>query len=142
MGFALEFVDFCSFSQVAQRMQHAFLDNAYRKVLMLQAAGSVFCAVLAAAIDGQWAAVSALFGGGAVVVGNLVYAFLARPSAVYAKSGGTVLLRHVLAEIAKILIVLGLVFGAFVSGAFVAGWLVAAMVAALMCQWLVWLFYK
>ncbi len=123
-------------------MQRAFLDNAYQKVLTLQAISSVLCAVLAVVMDGQMAAVSALFGGGAVVVGNLVYAFLARRSTVYAKSGGTVLLRHVLAEIAKILMVLGLMFSAFVSGAFVAGWLVAAMVAALMCQWLVWLFYK
>jgi len=87
-------------------------------------------------------AVSALVGGGMVVLGNLAYAFLARPSTVSAKPGRTVLMRHVWAEAVKILTVLVLLFTAFSSGVFSAGWLVAAMVAALLCQWLVWMSYK
>ena len=123
-------------------MQQAILGNAYWKVITLQALGTGFCTILAFVLGDQKTAFSAFFGGASVLVGNLVYAFLARASALYAKSGNVVLLRHMLAEVAKVLIVLGLVYSALASEMFAAGWLVAAMVVALMCQWLAWLVYK
>ncbi len=123
-------------------MQQAILGNAYWKVVTLQAISAVICTFLAYATGDQKMAFSALFGGSSVLVGNLVYAFLARPSAVFAKPGNVVLLRHVFAEIAKVLIVLGLIYSALASEMFAAGWLVATMVVALMCQWLAWLVYK
>lgn len=123
-------------------MRQAILDNTVLKVLSLQSLATMIAMLLVLVIGGKNAAVSVLMGGVAVLAGNLAYAFLARASVLYAKPGKVVLLRHVLAEIAKIVIVLALVFGALASGGFAPGWVVAGMAVALMCQWLVWLLQK
>lgn len=106
--------------------------SAYRKVLVTQSVVVLIFAALAWVWQGQVAGISALFGGLIIVVGNLAYAFVARPSTVTAKSGNQVLLRHVLAELAKILFVLGLMLFAFSSGKFDAVWLIAALGVALL----------
>jgi F0F1-type ATP synthase assembly protein I len=111
------------------------LSQLYRKVIFLQ----VFLALVAAAIAllaaGGREACSALAGGMAVIAGNLAYSLLARPAKVGAASGKTVLGRHIAAEAAKILVVLGLVLGALLAGGFAAGWLVAAMGLCLLGNW-------
>jgi F0F1-type ATP synthase assembly protein I len=116
-------------------MQNAtsiILGGTYRKVLVTQAVVVLGFAALALVWQGQIAAVSALFGGLIIIVGNLAYAFIARPSKVKAQSGNQVLLRHVLAEVAKILFVLGLMLFAFSAGKFDAVWLIAAVGVALL----------
>lgn len=113
-------------------MQHAILGNAYRKVLTIQVIVVVAFALIALIWSGQFASVSAVSGGFIIIAGNLAYAIVARSSKVDAKSGNQVLLRHVLAELAKIVIVVGLMSGAFVSGKFDAVWLVAALGVALL----------
>jgi hypothetical protein len=92
-------------------------------------------------VDKQMA-LSALAGAAIIVAGNLSYAWIARQSKVVAKPGGEVLLRHVLAQIAKLLIIFGLMLGAFTSNLFQAGWLVASMGAALLVHWVSLLFLR
>ena len=110
--------------------------DAYKKVMFTQAGlilGLCFIALMA---SGQGAALSTLVGGSAVLMSTAAYAWLVRKSRVTGTSGRVVLFRHLIAEFAKIAIVLGVIFGAFASGLFVASWLIAAMVVALMGHWL------
>ena len=86
--------------------------------------------------SGKAAAVSVLAGAAAVLSGSLVYAALARHSKVSAVSAERVLGRHLLAEAAKVLVVLAIVLLAMASGWFVAGWLIAAMAVTLLGHWL------
>lgn len=120
------------FLRVGQVMRHAILGNAYRRVLTVQVIVVVVFALIALFWHGQFASVSALSGGFIIIAGNLAYAMVARPSKVDAKSGNQVLLRHVLAELAKILFVVGLMSAAFVSDMFDAVWLIAALGVALL----------
>ena len=86
--------------------------------------------------SGKAAAVSVVTGAAAVLSGSLVYAVLARHSKVSAVSAGRVLGRHLLAEAAKVLVMLAIVLLAMASGWFVAGWLIAAMAVTLLGHWL------
>jgi F0F1-type ATP synthase assembly protein I len=113
-------------------MRNTLLGGTYRNVLLLQASVVALFALLALFWRGEVAAWSALMGGVVIVAGNLVYAIVARPSKVTAKAGSEVLLRHVLAELAKVLFVLGLMLVAFSSGKFDAVWVLAAMGIALL----------
>ncbi len=112
------------------------LGQTYRKVIFLQSILTIMVAIAALLVAGQSPAVSALTGGVAVVVGSIAYAALARESKVSMVSAGRVLGRHLLAEAAKVLLVLSLVFASLASGWFVAVWLIAAMAVALLGQWL------
>jgi len=112
------------------------LGQTYRKVIFLQAILTALSSVVALLIAGTVPAVSALTGGSAVVVGSIAYAVLARESKVSMVSAGRVLTRHLMAEAAKVLLVLTLVLVSLASGWFVAGWLIAAMAVALLGQWL------
>ena len=112
------------------------LGQTYRKVIFLQAILTALSSVAALFIAGTEPAVSALTGGSAVVVGSIAYAVLARESKVSMVSAGRVLTRHLMAETAKVLLVLSLVLVSLASGWFVAGWLIAAMAVALLGQWL------
>ena len=112
------------------------LERLYQKVIFLQALLVLLMIVIAAVIDGQVAAISALSGGVAVLTSNFVYAALASESKVSAISAGNVLRRHIAAEVAKVVVVLMLLLCALASGWFVAGWLVATMVVALSGHWL------
>jgi F0F1-type ATP synthase assembly protein I len=107
------------------------LSQLYRKVLLTQAV-SVLMLVVAATFASTEAAVSALMGGIAVVLGGLIYSALARQSKTTARSGARIFARHVVAEIAKIAVVVMIALGALASGWFLAGWLVAGMVVALL----------
>lgn len=120
----------------------SFLGGPYRKVLILQAIGTALLALVTFTLLGQLVAVSALLGGASIMVGNLVYAFIARPVTVTAKPGGEVLLRHALAQLAKLIIVLFLMLAAFASGALAPGWFLVAMGVALACHWLSLLFVQ
>ncbi len=82
--------------------------------------------------QGELASLSAIFGGFVIVLGNLAYAFIARPHKVNVVSGNQALMRHVLAEVAKILIAMSLLLGAFASNKFDAVWLIAAVGVALL----------
>ena len=82
-------------------------------------------------IGGRAASGSVIIGGGAVFAGSLAYALVARPTRVFAVSSKQVLVRHMLAEVAKLCISLGLVFAAFATGSFAGGWLLAGMGIAL-----------
>lgn len=110
--------------------------DAYKKVMLTQAVLVLGLCIIAIVASGQVAALSALVGGCAVLMGTAAYAWLVRKSRVTGTSGKVVLFRHLLAEFAKIAVVLGVMFSAFASGQFVAVWLVAAMVVALMGHWL------
>lgn len=112
------------------------LGQTYRKVIFLQAILTALLSVAALVIVGAMPALSALTGGAAVIVGSIAYAALARESKVTMVSAGRVLTRHLMAEAAKVLLVLTLVFASLASGWFVAGWLIAAMAVALLGQWL------
>lgn len=112
------------------------LGRIYQKVIFAQALLAAVTAIVALISGGQAAAVSALTGGAAVLVGSLAYAVLARLSKVSAVSGGRVLGRHLLAEAAKVSLVLILTFAALASGWFVAGWVLAAMGVTLLGHWL------
>jgi len=112
------------------------LGQTYRKVIFLQAILTALSSVVALLIAGTVPAVSALTGGSAGVVGSIAYAVLARESKVSMVSAGRVLTRHLMAETAKVLLVLSLVLVSLASGWFVAGWLIAAMAVALLGQWL------
>jgi hypothetical protein len=118
------------------------LGRLYQKVIFVQLGLSGFAVLAAAVFAGGLAALSALAGGVSVVVGSLAYAVLARKSKVSAVSAGKVLRRHAVAEAAKWLVVLGLLFGALNSGWFIATWLVAAMCVALLGHWLVFLIIR
>ena len=91
-------------------------------------------ALVALLVGGHLASGSVMIGGGAVFVGSLAYAMVARPVKVFAVSGKRVLLRHMLAEVAKICISLGLVFAAFATQSFEGGWLLVGMGVALLAH--------
>ena len=112
------------------------LGRIYQKVIFAQVLLAAITSIAALISSGQAAAVSALTGGAAVLVGSLAYAALARQSRVSAVSGGRVLGRHLLAEAAKVFLVLILTFAALASGWFVAGWVLAAMGVTLLGHWL------
>ena len=112
------------------------LGKIYQKVIFTQALLAGFMVLVAQLASGKAAAVSVLTGAVAVLSGTLVYAVLARHSKVSAVSAGRVLGRHLLAEAAKVLIVLVIVLLAMASGWFVAGWLIAAMAVTLLGHWL------
>ena len=112
------------------------LGQTYLKVIFSQALLTAATVTVALVASGQAAAVSGLAGGVAVLFGSLAYAALARESKVSAVSAGRVLGRHLLAEAAKVLVVLTLMFAALASGWFVAGWLLAAMGVTLLGHWL------
>ena len=112
------------------------LGRLYQKVILLQVLLALIFAAVASVAEGQMAFISALTGGVAVLMSSLVYAALARESKVSATSAGNVLRRHMLAEAAKIIVVLILLWCALASGGFIAGWLVAAMGVTLLGHWL------
>lgn len=112
-------------------MQSANLKLTYRNVILLQAILVTLFSVFALLWQGQTAGLSALCGGFVIWAGNLAYVIIARPSKVSSVSGNQVLMRHMLAETAKILIVLSLMLGAFTSARFDAVWLLAALAVAL-----------
>ena len=112
------------------------LGQTYQKVIFAQVLLAAVTVAVALVAGGQAAAVSGLTGGVAVLTGSVAYAVLARESKVSAVSAGRVLGRHLLAEAAKVLVVLTLMFAALASGWFVAGWLLAAMGVTLLGHWL------
>ncbi|MEP7154684.1 MAG: hypothetical protein ABI905_02855 [Betaproteobacteria bacterium] len=112
------------------------LGRTYQKVLLSQFALALVVIVAGLAIAGQQAAISALAGGVAVLAGSVAYMVLARQSKVSAVSAGRVFGRHLVAEAAKILLVLLLVFAALASGWFAAGWVLTAMAVTLLGHWL------
>ena len=112
------------------------LGKIYQKVILTQALLACFMVLVAQLASGKAAAVSVLAGAAAVLSGSLVYAALARHSKVSAVSAERVLGRHLLAEAAKVLVVLAIVLLAMASGWFVAGWLIAAMAVTLLGHWL------
>ena len=118
------------------------LGRLYQKVILVQAGLALLMVLVAAIFAGKLAALSALVGGASVVVASFAYAALARKSKVSQVSAGKVLRRHALAETAKWLVVLGLLFGALNSGWFIASWLVAAVCVALLGHWLVFLIIR
>jgi len=141
---AIRFVPVCP-SQVIitlENVESRFLGAPYRKVLILQACGAILAAASGLLFSGLVAAVSALVGAGAVVLGNLAYAFIARPSRVNARPASAVLLVHVLAQSAKLFLVLSVMLVAFASGKAAAGWLIAGAGVALLAHWLSLLFYR
>jgi ATP synthase protein I len=111
------------------------LNRLYFKAVLLQALVSLPVALVAWMWAGANAAVSALVGGGAVVLGSAAYGLLARESRVSAIGAGAVLRKHVLAEVAKVAVVAGVMLIAFASGWFAPVWLMAAMVVALIGHW-------
>ncbi len=116
-------------------METPLIGLAYRRVLILQAAAVFLIVAFAVLFAGQVAAASALIGGGAVIAGSLAYAFIARPAKVFAVSGKRVLLRHMLAEVAKLMIALGCMFVAFATRSFDGGWLLVGMGGTLLGHW-------
>jgi F0F1-type ATP synthase assembly protein I len=116
-------------------MGRSFWEPVVRRVLIVQVASVALLTVVALVSSGQLAAISALAGGGTVVVGSLVYAFIVRPAEVFAVSGRRVLLRHIVAELAKLSLVLGLLFGAFATRSFDGGWLLAGFILVLLAYW-------
>ena len=118
------------------------LGRLYQKVILVQAGLALLVVVVAAILAGKLAGLSALVGGVSVVVASFAYVVLARKSKVSQVSAGRVLRRHALAEAAKWLVVLGLLFGTLNSGWFIASWLVAGMCVALLGHWLVLLIIR
>ena len=112
------------------------LGQTYEKVIFAQAMLAALVVFLALIAGGHADALSAFTGGGVVMTGSLAYAALARESKVSAVSAGRVLGRHLLAEMAKVLVVLTLMFAALASGWFVASWLLVAMGVTLLGHWL------
>lgn len=112
------------------------LGQIYQKVIFAQVLLAAITTIVALIAAGSAAATSAVTGGAAVLIGSLAYAALARQSKVSAVSGGRVLGRHLLAEAAKVFLVLILTFAALASGWFVAGWVLAAMGVTLLGHWL------
>jgi F0F1-type ATP synthase assembly protein I len=145
MGFAVEFISFLVRTTVPKRprnMETLVIGAAFRRVLIVQASAVVLATVAILVFAGTLPAGSALIGGGAVLAGNLAYAFVARPATVFAVSGKRVLLRHMLAEVAKLCIALGLMFAAFASQSFDGGWLLVGMGSALLAHWASFLFRR
>lgn len=112
------------------------LNRLYIKAILLQIGVAIPLVLIAWLLVDKTAALSAAVGGLSVVCGSVVYAALARESTLTARPAGSVLRRHLLAEVSKVLVVLGVLFGAFASGWFVPVWLVGAMVVALIGHWL------
>ncbi|MEO8101654.1 MAG: hypothetical protein ABI790_03960 [Betaproteobacteria bacterium] len=112
------------------------LGHTYQKVILAQALLGILVAIVALVAGGMAAAASGLIGGAVVMAGSFVYAALARNSKVSAVSAGRVLGRHLVAEAAKVVVVVSLLFAALASGWFVAGWLLAAMGVTLLGHWL------
>ncbi len=112
------------------------LGQTYRKVLLLHVFLMAITTMAALLVAGGLAAMSALIGGATVLFGSATYALVARESKVTAVSAGRVLGRHLFAEVAKMLVMLGLLLVSLASGLFVAGWLVAAAGVALLGHWL------
>jgi F0F1-type ATP synthase assembly protein I len=110
--------------------------NAVQKVLFIQAISAVVLAILAYALGGTLAVVSVLTGAGLVVVANLGYIWLVRPSRTQSMSGSAVLARHVIAELVKLFLLFSLMGAAFASGVFAVGWLVGAVGVASFAPWL------
>ena len=108
------------------------LGGTYRKVILLQMALAVVVSLIGGVAWGASVAASLFAGAATVTVGSFVYAFLARQSRVSAVSGGRVLSRHVFAEVAKLLVALGLLYAAFASGWFVPWALLAGMTIAVL----------
>jgi F0F1-type ATP synthase assembly protein I len=115
-----------------QLLRSAILNPIAFKVVVVQTILVVMFALFALVWQGQQPSLSAFCGGLTVVLGNIAYAFVARPHKVSRVSGNQVLVRHVLAEVAKILITLSLLLGAFGSNKFDAVWLIAAVGVALL----------
>lgn len=111
------------------------LGKIYQKVIFLQALLALLVIICAFVVDGQTAAMSALSGGTSVLVGSIVYAAFAKESKVSIIPAGRVFRRHLLAEMAKVIVILMLLFCALWSGWFAAGWLVAAMGITLAGHW-------
>lgn len=112
------------------------LGRTYQKVIFVQAVLAVVATLAALLVAGGMAAVSALTGGVAVLVGSVAYTWLAREAKVSAVSAGRVLGRHLFAEAAKVLAIVTLILAALASGWFVAAWLLAAMAVTLLGHWL------
>jgi F0F1-type ATP synthase assembly protein I len=116
--------------------------GAFLTVILVQTVLTAVLAVLAATVTGGLAAGSVVVGGTILVAGNLAYAWIVRKSKVTAKSGDAVLMRHVLAEIAKLSLVVALMVVAFAGGWFSPVWLLAAVGLALAGHWIAVLFVK
>ena len=114
----------------------------YRKVLILQVVCTLVFALIATVFAGTGAAWSVLVGGAVILLGNLAYAFVARPSRIAAKSGSTVLLTHIWAQLAKLGLIFCLMLAALASGKLAAGWFVAAIGVALLGHGLSLFFLK
>jgi hypothetical protein len=123
-------------------MQRKLAGDAIWKVIVFQTVAALVLSSAALVLLDKLTARSALAGATIIIAGNLSYAWIARQSKVVAKPGGEVLLRHVLAQIAKLLIIFGLMLGAFTSNWFQAGWLVASMGTALLVHWVSLLFLR
>lgn len=118
-----------------QNLETPFYGGVYGDVLLVQGAAIAVSALLGLLASGWLTSISVLIGGGAVFIGSLAYAFVARPAKVFAVSGKHVFIRHLFAEVAKLTICLGLVFGAFVTGSFDGRWLLVGMGIALLAHW-------
>ena len=101
------------------------------KVAGVQVVLATTFAAIALIWQGSVAGLSAICGGAIIVLGNIAYAFIARPNTVRHVSSNHALMRHVLAEVAKVLIVLALMLGAFTANKLDAVWLIAAVGVAL-----------
>lgn len=108
------------------------LGKTYQKVIVLQALLATISSIAAWVASGQASAISAAVGGAAVLSGSLVYAVLARESRMLAASAGKILARHLIAEAAKVFVILTFMLASLASGWFVAGWLIAAMAVTLL----------
>ncbi|MBC7625075.1 MAG: hypothetical protein H7232_17015 [Aeromicrobium sp.] len=116
-------------------MGTSFLAPVFRRVLQSQIGATIFLLVVALMVGGQIAAISSLIGGVAVIAGSLAYAFIVRPAKIFAVSGKRVLLRHIVAEFAKLSLVLGILFSAFAMRSFDGGWLLAGLICGLLAHW-------
>jgi hypothetical protein len=123
-------------------MQRKLAGDAIWKVIVFQTVAALVLSSAALVLLDKLTARSALAGATIIIAGNLSYAWIARQSKVVAKPGGEVLLRHVFAQIAKLLIIFGLMLGAFTSNWFQVGWLVASMGTALLVHWVSLLFLR
>lgn len=119
-----------------------FLGDIFRKVLVLQSALTGVVAVIAWLSSGWWEAGSAVTGGAIVMLSSLAYAWVVRPRGVSVRSGNAVLMQHLMAELAKLVLLLGLMVAAFASQRFAAGWLVSGLACAVAGHWLAMLVYK
>jgi F0F1-type ATP synthase assembly protein I len=114
------------------RMLRDSLSRLYRKVLAVQALSVSILSLVALVVAGREAAMSSLIGGVAVLSGSLLYAALARESKTAARPGMQIFARHIVAEAAKIAVVVVVALSALASGWFFAGWLVAGLAVALL----------